>query len=180
MKSPSATPPTDTKAETETSRDLVPEDMIPSKAGTWWVKSIMLVLGGAVLLLICGMAAFYLAVFRTLTGADCVDNDGANAACQATVARARPQGYWMVCAFGSYGEHAHGGGCPQHQGFSFQLDSGARTEIAGRVSVSAGNGPVDCFDPEQKLGLVFDRRDENLTTERRTLAAAACRALSSH
>lgn len=120
-------------------------------------------------------------VFRAWTGADCVDEGGAHAACESTAERAAAKGFTLACEYGSYGEHAHGGGCPQHQGFSFRAaaDAGAKTELRGKLEPSPVGGVLDCFDPARKLGMVFYVRPEDITPEDRALAAAACAAFAS-
>ncbi len=150
-------------------------------AARWRSGAVALLVVSPFLLVFAIGALVMRGVFRAWSGADCVDNDGAHAACQATAARAQVKGYTLACAYGSYGEHAHGGGCPQHQGFSFRSssDGGGNTELPGQFTASPAGGALDCFDPARKIGMSFYVRPEEVTPDRRALAAAACSAFAS-
>ncbi len=153
-----------------------------AKARSNWPSGVVAFLVIAPFVVVIGVGVIVVrGLFRAWSGADCVDRDGAHAACETTAERAKVKGFTLACEYGSYGEHAHGGGCPQHQGFSFRStsDAGANQAITGQFTASPAGGALDCFDPARKIGMGFYVRPEDVTPEHRALAAAACAAFAS-
>ncbi|NOU28674.1 MAG: hypothetical protein HOO96_12275 [Polyangiaceae bacterium] len=153
-----------------------------TKARSSWPSGVVAFLVIAPFVAVIGVGVVVIrGVFGAWSGADCVDEGGAHAACQATAERAQVKGFTLACEYGSYGEHAHGGGCPQHRGFTFRSssDAGAKAALSGQFSASPAGGALDCFDPARKIGMGFYVRPEDITPEHRALAAAACGAFTS-